>query len=45
MELRLLSTPATGVETGVVGSWWSDRLPWTHRRVRVWIPANSFREG
>jgi len=33
--MRLLSTPSIGRETGVVGRWWSRRLPRTHRRVRV----------
>ena len=31
LELRLLSTPSIGRETGVVGRWWSRRLPRTQR--------------
>jgi len=27
--MRLLSKPFIGRETGVVGSWWSDRPSWT----------------
>jgi len=31
LELRLLLTPSIGHETGVVGRWWSRRLPRTQR--------------
>jgi hypothetical protein len=31
LEMRHLSTPTIGGETGVVGSWWSDRPSRTHR--------------
>ena len=31
LGMRLLSTPSSGRETGVVGWWWSRRLPRTQR--------------
>ena len=43
LEIWLLSKSANVVRWVFNGLRWSERFPRTHRRVRVWVPADSSR--
>ena len=45
LGMRLLSTPPIGRETGVVGWWWSRRLPRTQRVFGCDFQPTPHREG